>query len=179
MSIVNALKDAGFKAEVSTAGDKPILEGVYRCMFVDYKNDQEAKFGPQIMAAFKVVETMAGRDSRSTFPEFKGYFKTDEKNAASKRNGVAKLINGFFSVGVKVDTSSDEAFLESLAAQKGSAEVYIKGYAKQPMKNLGTEAEPNWVDDETKAPKQDFTFMTKANAEKEAKKLQKKAGHPL
>ena len=175
MSITSALQGAGFKAEVSTAGDKPIMEGVYRCLFVDFKNEPEGKFGPQLMAAFKIVEALAGRDSRSTFPEFKGYYKTDGDGAGSKRNGVAKLINGFFSVGVKVETSSDEAFLESLAGQKGSAEVYIKGYkqAKQKKNDDGTFSE---VEGEYK---QDFTFMTKANAEKEAKKMQKAAGHPL
>lgn len=175
MSITGSLKQGGFKPEVSTAGDKPILDGVYKAMFVDYKNDPEAQYGPQLMSAFKVTETLAGRDSRSTFPEFKDYYKTDEESAISKRNGVAKLVNGFFSVGLNVDQSSDEAFFASLDCLKGSAEVYIKGYSKKPQKKEGD----TWVEDSSKSPRQAFTFMTEKNAIKEANKIKKKQGHPL
>lgn len=179
MSISEALKNAGYKPEKSTAGDKPILKGVYRCQMVEWKNDPEGKFGPQVSAAFKIVEKLAGDDSRSTFPEFKGYYKADEKSASSKRNGVAKLLNGFFSVGANVDSSSDEAFASSMDKLVGTAEVFIKGYVKEPQKNIGTDEAPEWVKNEEASPKQDFTFFTEANAKKEAAKLIKKTGHPL
>lgn len=179
MSITGALNKAGYKQEVSTAGDKPILTGVYKAMFVDFKNDPNGQYGAQLSAQFKIVERLAGRESKSTFPEFTGYYKTDEKYSASKRNGIAKLLNGFFSVGIQINTSSDEALMESLNSQKGVAEVYIKGYSKKAQKNTGTKEAPVWEEDDTKAPKQDFTFMTKVNAEKEAKKQQNKDGHPL
>lgn len=175
MSITGALKAGGFKPEVSTAGDKPIFEGVYKAMFTEWKDEPEGKFGPQLMAAFKITETLAGRDSSSAFPEFRDYYKTDEEGATSKRNGIAKLVNGFFSVGKNIDQSSDEAFFESLNGLVGTAEVYIKGYKKQPMKQEGDE----WTEDTSKSPRQAFTFMTEKNALKEADKAKKKQGHPL
>jgi len=174
MSISEALKAAGYKQEVSTIGDKPILEGVYKSMFIDFKNEPDGKFGPQLMAEFKITERMSGSESRSTFSEFRDYYKTDGENASSKSGGLAKLLNGFFSVGVKVDTTSDESLMDSLNSLKGSAEVYIKAYKKQKMKKVGEEFEE--VEGEYK---QGFTFMTEKNATKEAEKQIKKAGHPL
>lgn len=174
MSITGALKSAGYQPEKSTAGDKPILEGVYKCLFVDYKNDPEGKFGPQLGASFKIAERMAGTESHSTFPEFQGYYKTDAESAGSKRNGLAKLLNGFFSVGLKVDTTSDETLIDSLNGLKGSAEVYIKAYKQAKMEKQGEE----YVEVEGEF-KQAFTFMTEKNAQKEAEKQIKKAGHPL
>lgn len=179
MSITGVLKDAGYVPEKSTVGDKPILVGVYRCLFVDFKDEPNGKYGPQFIAAFKVVETLAGKDSRSTFPEFKGYFKTDAKGAMSKKDGIRKLFDGFLSVGINIDRSTDEVLFESLSAQKGVAELYILGKSKKPKKNIGTEEAPDWVINEDAEDKQDFLFMTQKNAENEAKKMQKAAGHPL
>lgn len=175
MSITGTLKSAGYVPQKSTAGDKPILKGVYRCQMVEWKDMPDAKFGPQVAASFKVVETLAGMDSKSAFPEFKGYFKTDAEKINSKRDGLAKLLNGFFSVGQNIDSSSDEAFKESMDRQVGTTDVYIKGYEKKPRKQVGQE----WVDDPDGELKQDFTFMTEKNAMKEAEKMKKKAGHPL
>lgn len=179
MSIVDSLKSAGYVPEKSTVGDKQILEGVYKCMFVDYKNEPEGKFGPQIMAKFQIVEKLSGKDSWSSFPQFTDYYKTDDANVNSKRNGLAKLLNGFFSMGLNIDQSSDEALMSSLESLKGTAEVYIKGYVKEPMKNVGTKESPEWVKNEEGENRQAFSFMTLKNAEKEAAKEIKKAGHPL
>lgn len=179
MEISEALKSGGFKAEKSTAGDKQILKGVYKCMFVDFQNQPEGKYGPQLMAKFQITEKLSGMDSRSTFPQFTGYYSTDAEKALSKRSGIAKLLNGFFSVGITVETSSDEKLMESLSNLKGSAEVYISGYKKSPKKNTGTKENPEWVDNPDGEDKQDFTFMTQKNAEREAAKQIKKDGHPL
>ena len=179
MGITDVLKGAGYTPEKSTAGDRPVLKGIYKCMFVDFKNEPEGKYGPQIMAKFQITERLSGMDSRSTFPQFTAYYKTDAENANSKRGGIAKLLNGFFSVGINVDTSTDEALIESLNNLKGSAEVYISGYKKQPKKNTGTKEQPVWEENPDGEVKQDFTFMTQKNAEKEAAKEVKKAGHPL
>lgn len=176
MSITGALKGAGYVPEKSTQGDKPILTGVYKCMFVDYKNEPEGKFGPQLMAKFQITERLSGSESHSTFPQFTDYYKTDETGAGSKRNGLAKLLNGFFSVGKSVDSSSDEALFDSLESLKGSAEVYIKGYVKEPQKK--NEA-GEWVPNPDGDNKQAFTFMTEKNAIKESAKQIAKAGHPL
>jgi hypothetical protein len=175
MGVTDILKAAGFKAEKSTVGDKPILKGVYKVMFVDGKREEENEYGQSYSAQFKVIETLAGTDSRSSFPEFRGFFAIDEKNAMSAKRGIKKLLNGFCSVGISIDTSSDEAMYESLNSQKGSAELYVTGYKKKAMKRVDGE----WVANEEAEAKQDFAFMTEKNAAKEAEKMIKKAGHPL
>lgn len=175
MGVTDVLKQAGFKPEKSSVGDKPILKGVYKVMFVDGKLNEANEYGQSYTAKFKVVETLAGIDSRSQFPEFVGFFAVDEANANSAKKGIKKLINGFFSVGKTVDTSSDEAMYASLDALKGSAEVYVTGYKKRAMKQVAGE----WVPNEDAEAKQDFAFMTLKNAEKEAEKIKRKNGHPL
>jgi hypothetical protein len=175
MGITDILKQAGYKPEKSTVGDKPIMKGVFKCLFVDWAREEDKGYGEQVSGQFKIIETLAGSDSRSTFPEFRGYYKTSVEAISSKRNGLAKLLNGFFSVGKNVDTSSDEALADSLNDLKGSAEVYIKGYDEKPRKKEGDA----WVDDPDGALRQGFTFLTEKNALKEAEKMKKKQGHPL
>lgn len=179
MGVTDLLKAAGFVPEKSAVGDKPILKGVYKVMFVDGKLNEPNQYGQSYNAKFKVVETLAGNDSRSGFPEFSGFFGVDEATANSAKKGIKKLLNGFFSVGITLDTSSDEALYTSLDNQKGSAELYVSGYKKKAMKNLGTKDSPNWVENAEADAKQDFAFMTEKNARKEAEKLKSKAGHPL
>ena len=175
MGVTDVLKAAGFVPEKSTVGDKPILKGVYKVMFVEGALKEPNQYGQSYNAKFKVIETLAGNESRSSFPEFSGFYGVDEATAANAKKGIKKLINGFFSVGLKIDTSSDDALYISLDSHKGSAELYVSGYKKKAMKQV----DGNWVENEDAEARQDFAFMTKANAEKEAKKLQAKAGHPL
>lgn len=175
MGVTDILKGAGFVPEKSTVGDKPILKGVYKVMFVDGKKEEPNDYGQSYSASFKVVETLAGTDSRSSFPEFRGFFAIDEANANSAKRGIKKLINGFFSVGITLDTSSDEALYASLDNQKGSAELYVTGYKKKAMKQV----DGAWVENPDADPKQDFAFMTEKNAKKEAEKVKAKQGHPL
>ena len=175
MGIVSALKASGYEPEKSTAGDKPILVGVYKAMFVDWKEQEDKGYGPSVRADFKVTERLSGFDSRSSFPEFVGFFNTSPEKINSKRNGLAKLLNGFFSVGKNVDSSSDEAFAESMNALKGSAEVFIKGYKQEPLHQV----DGAWVENPDGDAKQAFVFMTERNAKKQAEKDIKAAGHPL
>jgi len=176
MGITDILKQAGFKPEKSTVGDRPILKGIYKAMFVEGKLNDKNQYGQSYTAKFKVVETLAGNDSRSSFPEFVGFFAVDEANALSAKKGIKKLLNGFCSVGININTSSDEALYESLDAQKGSAEVYVSGYKKKAMKQ---DEGGNWVENPDAEVRQDFAFLTEANAVKEAEKIKKKQGHPL
>ena len=175
MGISDLLKNAGYTPEVSTVGDKPILKGVYKVMFVEGKVNEPNQYAQSYTAKFKVVETMAGNDSRSSFPEFVGFFAIDEANAMSAKKGIKKLLNGFFSVGITLDTSSDEALYSSLDSQKGSAELYVSGYKKKAMKQV----DGNWVENTEADAKQDFAFLTAKNAVKEAEKVKAKQGHPL
>ena len=175
MGVTDILKAAGFKLEKSSIGDKPILKGVYKVMFVEGKVNEPNQYGQSYTAKFKVVEKLSGTDSRSQFPEFVGFFAIDEANSNSAKKGIKKLLNGFFSVGISIDISSDPAMYASFDNQKGSAELYVSGYKKRSMKQVDGE----WVPNEEADAKQDFAFLTKSNAEKEAAKQIKKDGHPL
>lgn len=176
MGVSDILKAGGFVPEKSTVGDKPILKGVYKALFVEGKVNEPNQYGQSYTAKFKITEKLSGMDSRSSFPEFVGFYAIDEANANSAKKGIKKLINGLFSVGHKVDTSSDEALYASLDALKGSAEVFITAYKKKAMKQ---DDGGNWVENEDADPKQDFAFMTEKNAMKEAERQIKKDGHPL
>jgi hypothetical protein len=176
MGVSDILKAGGFTPEKSAVGDKPILKGVYKAMFVEGKVNEPNQYGQSYTAKFKITERLSGTESRSSFPEFVGFFAIDDANALSAKKGIKKLINGFFSVGKSVDTSSDEALYASLDALKGSAEVYVSAYKKKAMKQ---DDSGNWVPNEEAEAKQDFAFLTLANAEREAKKAIAKAGHPL
>lgn len=175
MSITGALKAAGYVPEKSTVGDKPILKGIYKAMLVEVKLNEPNQYGHSIAASFKSTEKLSGMDSRSQFPEFRGFYAIDEENAGSAKKGIKKLLNGLFSAGHNVDTSSDEALMASLQSLVGSAEVWVSAYKKRSMKQVDGE----WVVNDEADAKQDFAFMTQKNAEKEAAKEVKKAGHPL
>lgn len=171
MSIVDALNAAGFKPEKSSIGGFKPLEGVYKASLVEVVKMEDKGYGESIYAQFKISECLTGAESNSKFPEFKDYYSLHPDKVASKRNGLAKLINGLFSVGIEVDTGSDDALIASLEQAKGG-EVFIKAYSQARRKQ--NEA-GEWVTDEDKDPKQGFTFLTEANAMKEVKK----AGSPF
>jgi len=161
MNVTDALKQAGFTPEKSTAGEKRIYEGTYKCSFVDFAKMEDKGFGESIYAQFKINECLEGMDSNSQYPEFKAYFQLGDK-IGSKRNGLAKLINGLFSVGIEVNTDDIVAGLEAV---KG-AEVYISGF--KDYKNVKAE-DGSWSKDKDEA-KQGFVFMTEKAALKQVKK---------
>lgn len=168
MNVSEALKGAGYEPEKSTVGDKTLLDGVYKCSFFKAELMEDKGYGESVYAQFKVLETMAGVEpfANSQYPELRAYYSLAPDKIASKRNGLAKLLNGLFSIGVEIDTSN---VIESLAGNAG-AEVYIKAYKEQPKKKEGDE----WVDDLDKDLRQGFTFLTEKNAKKLAEKASAK-----
>lgn len=167
MNVTEALKAAGYKPEKSTVGDRFIFRGVYRASFFDIARMEDRGYGESAYAQFKIQETMAGDESNSQYPEFKGYFNIDPEKIGNKRNGLVKLLNGLFSAGTEVNTNVDDIF-EELAKHKG-ATVYISAYGQEPRKQVDGE----WVDDPDGEIKQAFAFMTEKNAIKKAEKLKK------
>ncbi len=165
MGMVDALKAGGFVAEKSEIGGKRILTGIYKAVFTAVAKQEDKGYGESIRADFKIEEKMSGDDSNSKFPEFVGFFNTSADKILSKRNGLAKLICGLFSVGYEVNQTSDEALMASLEAGLGTT-VYISAYKQKPQKKEGDV----WVENPDGENKQAFTFMTEKNAVKEAEK---------
>ncbi len=164
MGIIDTLKAAGFTPEKSEVGGRRILEGTYKASFYDWAEMEDKGFGTSLYAQFKITETLAGADSNSQFPEFKDYYKTSPDNINSKRNGLAKFLNGFFSIGIDIDRSNDEAFATALNNAKGSV-LYISAYKGKPVKLV----DGSWVDNPDGEAKQKFTFLTEKNAMKKVK----------
>ena len=162
MDVSAILKQAGFEKEKSSLGDKPIYVGTYKCSFYDVALMEDKGYGPSVYAQFKIIEALEGVNSNSKFPEFKGYFNLSPEKIANKRNGLAKLINGFFSVGIEVDSTN---LIDSLINLKGT-EVYISGYKQEPRKQV----DGVWQDDPEGEVKQAFSFLTEKNAKKRAEK---------
>ena len=175
ISLSGALKNAGFDKEVSTIGDRPIYIGVYKCIFKSWEDRPDGKYGPSLFADFKITEVLLGMESRSTFPELTGFFDTSPSKIASKRNGLAKLINGLFSVGVDIDVSTDETLKEGLKSSVGT-QVFIKAYKKQKMKPGAEEGTWEEVEGEFK---QGWVFLTEKNAKKAIKKAEKSGDAPF
>ena len=154
MGIADALKD--YVPEKSTVGEKPTLKGVYRVSLFDVAYMEDKGYGESIYAQFKVIDTISGDTSNAKFPEFKGYFNCSPEKVNNKSNGLKKLLDGLFSVGVEVDKSSDSALLESLTNAKGTT-MYINAWKgkKQKKNEDGT-----WSEDEDGGSVQKFSFMT-------------------
>lgn len=188
MSFTKAMKEAGYEPKASTSGDKVVYNGIYKLMLTEFKNEPDGKWDdgqpkPQVVAGFKVSERMSGTDVfKSDYPDVKGYYATDEKNASNRKKGIAKLIDGFMSVGVNVNGKDDAETLANITAQIGATEVYMKLFPD--WRNVKDES-GNWSkkkkdEDGIDLPAfQGHSFLTQKNAEKLAKAMQTKAGHPL
>ena len=191
MSFTKAMQDAGYTPKASTAGDKSIYNGIYKLALASFENKPDQKWddgaaNPQVIAKFKILPDggrLAGTDVyKSDFPEVTGYYSTSDELAGNRKKGIAKLIDGLLSVGVAVSGASDEETIANITALVGSAEVYMK--LSPDWRNVKDD-EGNWSKkkkDESGidiAPFQAHAFLTQKNAEKLAKSMQTKAGHPL
>ena len=102
--------------------------------------------------------------------------------ASNRKKGIAKLIDGFQSVGINVNGKNDEEVIGNITAQIAVGEVYMKLFPD--WRNVKDEG-GNWSkkkkdeDGIDIAPFQNHSFLTQKNAEKMAKSMQKKDGHPL
>lgn len=188
MSFTKAMQDAGYEPKASTSGDKTIYNGIYKLMLTEFKNEPDGKWDdgqpkPQVIAGFKVTDRLAGTDVyKSDYADVKGYYSTANDMASNRKKGIAKLIDGFQSVGINVNGKSDEEVISNITAQIAVGEVYMKLFPD--WRNVKDES-GNWSkkkkDDDgiDIAPFQNHNFLTQKNAEKMAKSMQKKAEHPL
>lgn len=162
MSLVDALKSAGFKPEKSTEGEFQPFDGVYNTSFV--KADvipANEKGGKQLLVGFKISETLAGKESFSKFNEFKKYLNLEGELATDKKKGIPWIINALFTAGVEVSGDTDEALIESIQSALGTS-VYVRAYGFKPE-----DAEKSY---------QMFIVMNEKAAQKKAGEIKKKSG---
>lgn len=165
MSLVDALKNSGFKPEKSTEGEFQPFDGVYVTQFVKCE-DRPAndKGGRSLVCEFKISEALAGKDSFSQFNEFKKYVALEGEKVADKKKGLPWIINTLFTAGVEVSGQTDEELLESIQGALGTT-VYIRAYGFKPEDGDKTY--------------QIFNAMKEEKAIKKAQEIKKKQGHPL
>ncbi len=84
-----------------------------------------------MVVEFTITETLAGKDSRSQFNEFKKYLALEGENATDKKKGLPWIINTLFTAGVEVSGATDEALLESIQGALGTT-VYMRAYGWKP-----------------------------------------------
>lgn len=132
MSLVDALKQAGFKPEKSTDGEFQPLEGIYKTQFVKAEEVKSQKdWSNQLRVEFKISETLSGKSSSSKYSEFKKYLALEGDESADKKKGVAWLINALFTAGVEVNAETDEALLQNIQSALGT-DVYVKAWGWKP-----------------------------------------------
>lgn len=165
MSLVDALKNAGFKPEKSTEGEFKPFEGVYRTEFVK-ADDRPAndKGGRCLVCEFKIAETLSGKESFSQFNEFRKYIALEGEDVTDKKKGLPWIINALFTAGVEVSGTTDEELLESIQNALGTS-VYVRAYG--------------WKPEDADRARQMFVVMKEDKALKKAEDLKKKQGHPL
>lgn len=165
MSLVDALKQSGFKPEKSTEGEFQPFEGVYVTQFVK-ADDKPAddKGGRCLVVEFKIVEVLAGKESFSKFNEFRKYLALEGDEATDKKKGIPWIINALFTAGVEVSGETDEALIESIQSALGTS-VYVRAYGFKPEDSDKTF--------------QVFVVMKEDKAIKKADEIKKKQGHPL
>jgi len=162
MSLVDALKKSGFKAEKSTEGEFQPYEGVYATQFV--KADEmpaNDKGGRQLLVGFKISETLVGKESRSQFNEFKKYLALEGELATDKKKGLPWIINALFTAGVEVSGDTDEALIQSIKDAMGTT-VYVRAYG--------------WKPEDAEKAYQMFVVMGEKAAQKKAEQMRKKSG---
>lgn len=132
MSLVNALKGAGFTKEKSTEEQFEPFEGMYKTVFSACEEKVSQKNGAQqLQVDFKIEQALVGKESKSQYAEFRKWLDLDGENATDKKKGVAFIINALFTSGYDVNMSSDEAMKQSIKDALGTP-VYIKAWGWQP-----------------------------------------------
>ena len=165
MSLVDMLKQSGFKPEKNTEGEFPPFDGVYVTQFSGCKEcPANEKGGKQLLVEFKTTETLAGRESKSKFAEFKKYLALEGDKATDKKKGVPFIINALFTSGVEVSGDTDEQLIENIQGALGTT-CYIRAYGFKP-------------EDSEKA-YQMFSIMKEKEAIKKAEQIKKKSGKQI
>lgn len=165
MSLVDMLKQSGFKPEKSTEGEFQPFDGVYQTQFckADVMPANE-KGGKSLRVEFKITEVLAGKESFSKFSEFKKYLALEGDMATDKKKGVPFIINALFTAGLEISGATDDELIENIQGAIGTS-VYVRAYGFKPE-----DAEKSF---------QIFLVMNEKAALKKAAEIKKKNGHPL
>jgi len=162
MSLVDALKQSGFKPEKSTDGEFQPLEGIYKTQFVKAEvKEANEKGGKQLQVEFKIAEVLSGKESTSKYNEFRKYLALEGDDAISKKKGLPWIINALFTAGVEVSGDTDEVLMQNIQNALGT-EVYVKAWG--------------WKPEDGDKSFQQFSVLKEAIAIKQAKSKQKESG---
>ena len=163
MSLVDMLKQAGFKPEKSTEGEYQPLEGIYKVQFVKAEQVKSDKTGTnQLRCEFKVTETLTGDDSYSKFNEFRKFLALEGENANSPKKGVKFILNAIYTAGTDISLGDNETELISNIQSALGTTVYMNAYG--------------WTPEDSEKTIQMFNPMKESVAIKKAEEARKKSG---
>jgi hypothetical protein len=126
------LVNAGFKPTKSTEGEFQPLEGIYAVQFA--KADEmpaNDKGGRQLYVAFKVTETLKGKESKSQYNEFKKYLALEGELKSSDKKGIGWIVNALFTAGVEVSGTTEEELIVSIKNVLGTT-LYVSARGWTP-----------------------------------------------
>ncbi len=164
-SIKEMMEEGNYKPAESSDDNKFFLKGVYKATFASVALMEDKGYGESIYGAFQINEVLSGNESKSQFPQFTEYYSISPENITNKKKGLAKLLDGLFSIGIDIALGSKEETVQALTETALGADVYINAFKKQKMRKEGEE----WVKNEGEF-KQSFNFLTEKAAMKKAKK---------
>lgn len=132
MSLSEALKASGFKAEANTDGEWQPYKGTYEVEWKALRKEIDKKNGDAeyLLAELDIVTTLEGDQKRdSQYADFSRRVYLDGDKAQDK---MKKLINDVFTfAGIDPDMTSDEAMLASL--QKVVGQVgFVRAWGWKP-----------------------------------------------
>ena len=130
MSLTDKLREAGFKPSQNTDGEFKPYTGTYKVETKVLRPDVDDKGQKFYQAEWNIIETLEGMPKRdSKYSAFRKRYFIDDPDKGL--DNLKKLLNDFFTIGVELDQSSDEAFEESFKSAIGS-QGYIRGWEWTP-----------------------------------------------
>jgi len=131
MGFTDQMKADGFKAEENTEGEWKPYKGTYEVTFDTARIDtQESDGAKYLLVELSITATLDGDQKRdSKYADFNRRVYLDSDKTALKMGKLANDVLTF--CGIDADTSSDDAFIESIQGAVGKT-GYVNAWGFKP-----------------------------------------------
>lgn len=179
MSLVEMMKQAGFKPTVSTEGEWQPYEGYYKVAFQSFEVKDTKKDGTPCnkygIAEFKIEETLSGRSPKegATRAEFSKFISLAGEQAINKKKGLPFIVNAIFTAdGTDVMGADDDSTFANIQNKIGLS-MYLHAFkGKTWIAGEVVDGKTTFTEDKEAPAKQDFSFVKEAVARKKAEAIQ-------
>lgn len=158
MGLMDSLKSAGFKFQANTDDEFEALVGQYRAVCTALRPEVSKDTGEKnrYYAEWTVQDTLDGTFGNNR--KFRKSYWLTNKDGSPNKDDITELLNDFYTCGVQLDTSSDEA-LEASFDQAIGSEAYIRGWGWTPEKDR----QGNLIPEGERKTLQQFVIKKKTN----------------